>query len=341
VISGGNICIGQSTTVKGFFQGNLGPYTYQWSPVIGTGLGPHTVTPQSATTYTLIVTNTVCNNSISDSVTINVFPLPQPDTVNINLTGCQPFNAYFDDTVNSNATYLWQFGDGTSSTDTAPYHTYLFPGIYNITVTITSSNGCTNKTDNAGKVVVNPKPKLTCTATPNITDLKSPYVTFNVTDALNKDSLYFWKTGDGYTTTASSFQHTYKDTGTFWALVTVTNTYGCTDSCGVPVVIKPYWDIVAPNAFTPSVYGPNGGAYNPNSMSNEVFFPLAKYVTEFHMMIFNRWGELVFESFDINIGWDGYYRGQLLQQDVYVWKIEAKFAEGTKVTKVGDVTLLR
>ena len=58
-------------------------------------------------------------------------------------------------------------------------------------------------------------------------------------------------------------------------------------------------------------------------------------------MIFNRWGELIFESKDIKIGWDGYYRGKLCQQDVYVWKLFAKFEDGTIVEKAGDVTLLR
>ena len=95
-----------------------------------------------------------------------------------------------------------------------------------------------------------------------------------------------------------------------------------------------------PNAFTPNPDGPNGGTYNFNTFDNNVFFPVTDYVDEFHMMIFNRWGELVFETFDLKIGWDGYYRNQLCQQDAYAWKIDAKFINGQKIKMVGDVTLI-
>jgi gliding motility-associated-like protein len=64
-------------------------------------------------------------------------------------------------------------------------------------------------------------------------------------------------------------------------------------------------------------------------------------VTEFHMMVFNRWGELLFESNSADTGWDGYYEGKLCQQDVYVYKIVAKYESGDTVTRVGDIHLIR
>jgi gliding motility-associated-like protein len=98
---------------------------------------------------------------------------------------------------------------------------------------------------------------------------------------------------------------------------------------------------MVPNAFTPRYNGNNNGYYDLNQIDNSIFFPIAYFVDEFHMMIFNRWGELVFETFDIKQGWDGMYRGQPAQQDVYVWKIWITFTDGTKLIRVGDVTLLR
>ncbi|MDQ3193114.1 MAG: gliding motility-associated C-terminal domain-containing protein [Bacteroidota bacterium] len=100
-------------------------------------------------------------------------------------------------------------------------------------------------------------------------------------------------------------------------------------------------NILVPTAFTPNSSGPSGGSYNPNSLDNTVFFPYTVGVDDFHMMIFNRWGELIFETFDLKIGWDGYYRGQLSKQDVYVWKINARFNDNRVFSKAGDVTLLR
>ena len=105
--------------------------------------------------------------------------------------------------------------------------------------------------------------------------------------------------------------------------------------------MNPYDKIDVPNAFTPDQGGPDGGSYDLNSYSNDVFFPITKYVTKVQMMIFNRWGELIFESVDIDIGWDGYYRGKLCQQDVYAWKIKLTYADGKEITKVGDLTLVR
>ena len=59
------------------------------------------------------------------------------------------------------------------------------------------------------------------------------------------------------------------------------------------------------------------------------------------MRIYNRWGELIFESLDIRQGWDGYYRGQLSPQDVYVYQVWLRFVDGQESQQVGDITLFR
>ena len=133
----------------------------------------------------------------------------------------------------------------------------------------------------------------------------------------------------------------YQDTGSYVVSLWKQNRFGCEDSSAIVIRINPNYEIVIPNVFTPNTNGPNGGFYNPNSLSNEVFHPFVEFTSEFEMLIFNRWGELVFESKDVNIGWDGYYKGELSQADVYVYKLNITFINGEKVTKVGDVTLLR
>ena len=91
----------------------------------------------------------------------------------------------------------------------------------------------------------------------------------------------------------------------------------------------------------PSADGGNGGTYDFNSLSNSVFYPRTEYVDIFHMSIFNRWGEMVFESNNVDIGWDGYYRGKLSAQDVYIWKIDIIYVDGSQISKVGDLTLIK
>ena len=72
-------------------------------------------------------------------------------------------------------------------------------------------------------------------------------------------------------------------------------------------------------------------------------FPIFSGVSSsnFTLSIFNRWGELLFETHDVNQGWNGYYRNAMCVQDVYVWKVRGEYANGERFTKVGDVTLIQ
>jgi gliding motility-associated-like protein len=99
--------------------------------------------------------------------------------------------------------------------------------------------------------------------------------------------------------------------------------------------------IKLPNAFTPNPNGSTGGIAG-NGTFNDVFLPIARGIEEFQMQIFDRWGNLIFESRDRNIGWDGYDRnGRLMPAGVYVFKLILRLSDGQRTTKVGDVTLIR
>ena len=94
-----------------------------------------------------------------------------------------------------------------------------------------------------------------------------------------------------------------------------------------------------PNAFKPSASGPTGGRYNPNDPSNEIFFPYHDGVIEYELIIYNRWGELVFETDDVNQGWDGYLGSTRCAEGVYVWRVKVRYANGEQDVLLGDVTL--
>jgi gliding motility-associated-like protein len=95
-----------------------------------------------------------------------------------------------------------------------------------------------------------------------------------------------------------------------------------------------------PNVFAPSVSGPTGGWYNPNDVSNEIFFPVHDGVMEYNLIIYNRWGELVFETDNVNQGWDGYCGSIRCTEGVYVWQVKVRYSNNTQEVLVGDVTLL-
>jgi gliding motility-associated-like protein len=114
------------------------------------------------------------------------------------------------------------------------------------------------------------------------------------------------------------------------------------DTSSVPAVwVEGAGRIRFPNAFVPSLLGPNGGEYDAVDFKNEVFHPYSDGVIEYKLLIFNRWGEQIFRSDDIRIGWDGYYKGKLCDQGVYVWRATGKFTNGQQFDLRGNVTLLR
>ena len=97
-----------------------------------------------------------------------------------------------------------------------------------------------------------------------------------------------------------------------------------------------------PNAFIPNPQGPSGGFYSSKSdEAAEIFHPSFSGVSDYQMKIFSKLGILIFESNDVNIGWDGYFKGQLSNPGVYIWKIRGNFSNGEPFIKMGDVTLLK
>lgn len=85
----------------------------------------------------------------------------------------------------------------------------------------------------------------------------------------------------------------------------------------------------------------NDGTYNTPDTRDNVFHPSWTGVVEYHLEIYDRWGEKLFESDDINVGWNGYYKGKLCKTDVYIWKAKGKYTDGGTFEKAGNVTLLR
>jgi gliding motility-associated-like protein len=98
-----------------------------------------------------------------------------------------------------------------------------------------------------------------------------------------------------------------------------------------------------PNAFIPESTGPSGGNYIQGDHNISIFRPVIKYdeLESYQMQVFNRWGNLIFETHDVNKGWDGYFDGKLCPQGAYVWKVKFKFINRQTIVKSGSVTLIR
>jgi len=87
--------------------------------------------------------------------------------------------------------------------------------------------------------------------------------------------------------------------------------------------------------WVPNIFSPNGDG------SNDILFVRGKGIQSVLFFIYDRWGEKVFETTDINLGWDGTFNGEPMNKAVFVYYVEATFIDGSKATKKGDVTLIR
>ena len=153
---------------------------------------------------------------------------------------------------------------------------------------------------------------------------------------------FYWDFGDGTTYEEYEPRHFYKAAGEYTIQLIAESIEGCRDTLRIENAVTAVngGQVKIPNAFTPNLSGPpaqGGGSF----ASNDIFLPLVEGVIEYKMQIFNRWGELMFETNNQNIGWDGYYKGRLSPQGVYLYKLELKFISGESTTRVGDITLIR
>jgi gliding motility-associated-like protein len=300
--------------------------------------GPSQITHsfQSPGSYnvTLSLTDTTyCNYPLDTTEVVNVAQNVKAQFVTPAI-GCAPDSAVFNNTTIGGETYYWDFGDNSGIdsmySDTPTVHYYVNPGTYTITLVATNPNTCNLIDSTSSTITLYTKPAADFTYQPQPSQTNTPTVFVPTSSPAVR---YLWLFGDGSSevkTTPDTVVHQYIRTDTFQVCLLVTNAEGCTDTVchPVPALISPLLDV--PNAFTP-------GRFGTNAIVKVVGFGIV------HMTwrIYNRWGQVVFQSDDPNIGWDGYYRGVMQPMDVYAYTLEADFSDGTHATKKGDITLIR
>ncbi len=255
--------------------------------------------------------------------------------------GCVPVPVSFTNTSQYGVSYTWNFGDGGVSTIENPTYVYYQPGTYYVTLTVIGPGGESDSFTSPDPILVHPRAEAFFTVNPPVVSIPAQVFFLNLS---TNASLYTWDFGDGSTSNSFSPEHFYETLGWHAVTLVANNIYNCPDTFTVDQAVLGNVDsqLAFPNAFTPNTNGPSGGFWTIDDMfNNDIFFPQYKGVKEFEMQIFNKWGELLFETKDVKQGWDGYYRGRICQQDVYVWKARVTFLDGGQVTDMGDVTLIR
>lgn len=284
-----------------------------------------------------IQANAPCVNS-TVSITIDVVEIPDPLFSIDEPIGCVDHTVQFSDLSGGSGSFEcnWNFGDNTNSSSCGSIsHTYTSPGMYDVTYSMTNDNLCYDEFTIVNAVEVVPNPNAFFTFGPNTIFSSEPEVTFSNGSSF-ADS-YTWSFGDGSTTSFDEHPiHTYPDlvAGIYSVELEAQNNLGCTDIYSLEVIVVDEIVFYHPNAFTP-----DGDNYN------QVFKPVMTsgfQVDTYNMEVYDRWGELVFTSNDINTGWDGKYKGKLCQDGTYVWKIYFKEQFNDKKHEhLGHVTMIR
>ncbi len=292
----------------------------------------------------------LCPDSLKVTVTI-IAPAPVAGFEPV-APGCAPYKVQFIPQAPSYADYYeWKFGDGSyASYATNPEHTYWDAGTYVVKLIVRNSNGQADSIEHT--VVVNPTPQIVFEVKPESMSVGQSVRAFNYTNHATSTGQsypvwYRWDWGDNSPTdTLANPLHVYQKAGDFTITLTA-GTYTnpqCVASVSLTktLQVNDTEDIVLPNAFKPSIDGVPSNDIHPSGYQNNLFYPpVLSPVRKYSLTIFNRWGQMIFETKDPTKGWNGYHNGRLCDEGIYIYKIEGVFETGQSFSKMGDLLLLR
>ncbi|GAB4131787.1 MAG: hypothetical protein Fur0041_02490 [Bacteroidia bacterium] len=330
------VCEGTPVSLSSTPSGGTPAYTITWNPGALAGQN-QTLIPAATTTYTVDVTDANgCTANATVLVTVNAMPSA---ALTADVTeGCAPLCVNFlDSSLLASGTitsWQWNFGDNNTSTSQNPSHCYSTPGTYNVSLTVTTAAGCTGTINMNGYIHVYTNPIAGFSATPQPTTILNSTVYF--TDTSSAATSWNWSFGDvaNSTSTAQNPNFTYPDPTCYSVVLTVSSADGCVDTATQIICIDPDVSIYVPNTFTPNEDG-----------TNDVFYPVTIGIDpdKYELWIFDRWGNMIFYTDDLNDGWDGRVQGSadICQIDTYVWKIKAIDVLGKKHNLIGHVNLIK
>ena len=244
---------------------------------------------------------------------------------------CAPYEANFLDSsfATTPITYLWDFGNGQTSTDPNPTTIYQNAGIYDISLQISTDSGCISTLNLIKPAYVNVSPSPIAGISSDVIEVSpyDPYIEFSDQSTLNTS---FEIHVDTTISTVSPYVHGFIQSGFHYPYVVAFNAFGCTDTAYTEIYVYPSQSIFIPNAFTPNGDG-----------KNDFFTPSILDVLSFEFRVFNRYGKLIFESTTTGESWDGSFKGKKSPDGVYVFQLKYVDLDKLPYERFGHVTLLR
>lgn len=288
----------------------------------------------------VIVSNFGCLDSTTKPVTVN--PNPVVNFSSSDTVGCEPLCISFQNSssvlTGVNVQWAWNVGDGSPGTTSQSFdHCYIndsvgSPNSFNVTLTVTSDSGCVTTLPKNNYITVYPNPDASFIVEPQAMTITNPVI--SITDLSTGVDHWNWNFGDGSDTSSvyNTSSYTYADTGTYTLILITSTQYNCVDTAYQTIVIEPDFVFYIPNAFTPDGDGIN------DSFSGKGIF-----IKKYEMTIFDRWGNLIYKTDDIDKPWDGKAnRGnEIAQKDVYVYVVKLTDFKNRDHAYNGIVTLVK
>jgi gliding motility-associated-like protein len=324
------VCQGLAATLTA--ASNLPGGSYVWSQ--GGTSSSITETPQTTTSYSVIYSLNGCSSAQASAI-VTVNPLPQVILIADTTTGCVPATINFQaNTTGQQAIYTWSSNGAASQSGQSVNMTFVSGGCYDVTLSATM-NGCSNSTTSANYICVQDMPLASFGSSVDaITESPQTVSFFN--ESIGASS-YIWNFGNG--TLSNEFnpiQSFNSSSSEVNVILYAYTSMGCMDSVSKVFEINPGEIYYIPNTFTPD-----------GDKHNQTFKPIFTSGIDFNnysMLIYNRWGTVVFETHDVAVGWDGSFGNEGLdaQTGVYTYSIVIKMRE-TDERKIiaGHVNLLR
>jgi gliding motility-associated-like protein len=292
-----------------------------------------TLDVSTAGTYWVELTQGICSDT--DSIVVSTEVL-EADFITSGTSGCVPLEIFFTDqsTINTGiiTNWMWDFGNGQFSDLQNPQQVYLNQtnGVFNIQLTVTSAAGCSDDTTMSIAIDAFDYAQALTSHSPQ-TAIADQAVSF-VNLSTNSTSWY-WEFEGGDNSTLENPEYTYTEPGNYTVTLIAMNASGCNDTLYYNIQVASEVLLFAPNAFTP-----DGDEHNQTWK----FEIQGIDVFDFTVSIFNRWGELVWESRDPSLGWDGTFNGKLVQEGVYTWRMEfGNEVNDDREIVMGHVNVLR
>jgi gliding motility-associated-like protein len=299
--------------------------SYLWDN--GSTQNPLSDNPTQTTTY--IVTGTDINGC-SNTAQGEIFVVPNPQLQILSIDAHCDQNDGSVEVIATGGTGVYTYEWNTIPPATTAVVDNLYPGTYTVTV---SDNGC----ESTASVVVGnlAGPMAAFSLSPTQAEINE---NIQFTDASIGAISWDWDFGDGNYGNGIDPVHSYSSSGNYEVCLYVEDDYGCRDSCCNRVIINSLFTFYIPNAFSP-----DGNA------RNEIFLPQGTGVDaeKYLMQIYDRWGKMIFETTNINEGWDGSINGVLLDDsdrvsEIFIYYIKV-FEEGTEISYEyrGTITIVK